>query len=354
MRGGGYWPGILATSAPVLALCASASLAGCNDVPACQREVFVAFAQTVIATDIDDFAPGVQTNVHVRTSLSVGDPVELEIRHPGGGLFDRVTRGVDRDGIAAFDYVTVPPPRAVLRATGNGQCGEASDEIAVDVTAGATCALALTPAPEPSAYYAPFAVLSSRGDPDPVTPGYQATIQIATRPGWTVELFVTTEGERSLGELAADGGGLARWPVTVMDGRVGFRATCRGQGVALASPTTTVVADTTPPSCEIIAPAPGATITTAWDLDRDLRDGIQLDVTGSSPDLDVDGEPGRLTITAGDAAVVFPTSAVAEGASHAAVTLAPVSSPATYDFALTLRDHAGNACMSVATYDVIY
>jgi hypothetical protein len=32
------------------------------------------------------------------------------------------------------------------------------------------------------------------------------------------------------------------------------------------------------------------------------------------------------------------------------VTLAPSALPASYDLALTMRDHAGNTCTAVATY----
>jgi hypothetical protein len=34
------------------------------------------------------------------------------------------------------------------------------------------------------------------------------------------------------------------------------------------------------------------------------------------------------------------------------VALVPAALPATYDLALTMRDHAGNACTAVATYVV--
>ena len=355
MRGRGLCPGILATLGADLGVFAVAgmAMAGCGDVPACQSEVFVAFTQTTVTSDADDFAPGVQANIRIRTSLRIGDVVELEILDTGGALQGTVTRGVDRDGIAVFDYVTLPTPRAVLRATGSGLCGRGQDQITIDVPVGATCRLDISPAPERNAHYAPLGVLSTRSDPDPVTPGYQATIRAVTRPGWTAQLYRIAGEEQSFGEIAADDDGVATWAVTVIDGLVGFRATCRGQGTELASPRTTVVADTTPPGCEIVAPAPGATITAAWDENHDLGDGLQLAVAARTADLDVAGEPGSLTITEGGVAAVVPTSAVADGASRAEVTLLPPITPATYDFAFTLHDHAGNACMSLATYEVI-
>jgi len=52
------------------------------------------------------------------------------------------------------------------------------------VAAGTLCALALDPAPEARAFYAPLGVLNAQTDPDPVTPGYQATLRVASQPGW--------------------------------------------------------------------------------------------------------------------------------------------------------------------------
>ena len=127
LRGGGLCPRILIASA--------LAAAGCGEA-VCQSEVFLAFTQTPITTDIDDFAPGVQTNVRIRTSLAVGDIVTLEIADMTGTVQTTVKRAVDVDGIAAFDYVTVPTPRVVLRATGIGQCGIGRDEISVDVPVG--------------------------------------------------------------------------------------------------------------------------------------------------------------------------------------------------------------------------
>src|SRR5262245_51150020 len=124
MRGQGLWPRILVVSVVVPT--------GCGDA-VCQTEVFVAFEQTRIAVDVDDFAPGVQTNVRVRTSLRVGETVTLEVRNTSGMLTDTVSRGVELDGSAEFDFVTVPTPRVMLRAIGHGLCGDGSDAIAVDV-----------------------------------------------------------------------------------------------------------------------------------------------------------------------------------------------------------------------------
>jgi hypothetical protein len=151
---GGLCPGILASSALLGA--------GCDGVALCRAPVSVAFAPTQITTDIDRFAPGVQTDVRVRTSLFAGEVVTLDVLDTGGTLLTTVSREVDAQGEAEFDDVTVPTPQVVLRASGRGICGESRDEITVDVSAGTQCALALDPAPEIRAVYAPVGVLDRR------------------------------------------------------------------------------------------------------------------------------------------------------------------------------------------------
>ena len=69
--------------------------AGCDGVPLCRAPVFVMFAPTKITTDLDSFAPGVQTDVRVRTSLLVGDVVTLEVLDPDGTPLSTLSRGVD-------------------------------------------------------------------------------------------------------------------------------------------------------------------------------------------------------------------------------------------------------------------
>lgn len=351
MRARGLCPRILGSLACGWGLCA-----GCGDAPLCQSEVFVAFEQTAITSDLDAAAAGVQTEVHVRTSLREGDVVELEVLAPAGAVLESMSEPVAADGSVVFSGVSVPSPRVGLRAIGRGLCGEGRDEITVDVLAGADCTVQLDPEPEHNDYFAPLGVLSTRSDPDPVTPGYQTTVRVLTRPGWTTEIFRTLTDEQSLMVAVADASGVTALPVTVLDGRVGFRATCRGAGTQLASLTTTVIADTTPPSCELVAPAPGATITPALDMNHDLADGIQLQTVGHADGSDVAGESATLAIgPEGSAATEVPASDTDDaGMTSASPTLAPPSTPAAYDFALTMRDHAGNTCASLASYWVVY
>src|SRR5262245_27948181 len=192
MRARGDFPGILMpsrrsapTSVPgacaiVLAIVAAA---GCEDLPLCAREVFVAFDQTTITADVNASAPGVQTDVHVQTSLQDGDVIVLDVFLADGSLLEQVSTTVT-DGAATFAGISVAAPRVVLRATGHGTCGEGHDEITVDVVAGAPCALRLAPGPEHNPHYAPLDVLSTRSDPDPLSTGYQATVVVDTLPGW--------------------------------------------------------------------------------------------------------------------------------------------------------------------------
>lgn len=326
--------------------------AGCSDRPLCQSEVFVAFAQTRVTVDLDDFAPGIQTDLTVRTSLQLGDVVTLEVLDAAGTVTQTEARAVGDGGLAEFDYVTVPASHATLRATGSGLCGDGHDEITVEVPAGAGCMVQLATQPEHAAHHGALGVLAERTDLDPVTPGYQTQVLVATRPGWATEIFETTAGETSLGVVTADGDGIARVPVSIADGPVAFRATCRGAGTELASSVLALIADTTPPSCELIAPVPGSVITPASDPDHDLGDGLQVVVIGRAADPDVAGEPVTLSVTEiGGAPIAVPdTVAADDGTATTEVTLLPAPARVTYQFELTMRDHAGNACTSIATY----
>jgi len=59
--------------------------------------------------------------------------------------------------------------------------------------------------------------------------------------------------------------------------------------------------------------------------------------------------------SAGAPPVAVPASDTdGAGVTTAAATLAPITTPAAYDFALTMRDHAGNTCTVSARFDVLY
>src|SRR5678815_2132791 len=129
MRARGIFPGILAPSGPsrrsgptsvvgVLVLTIAAT-AGCEDLPLCAREVFVAFEQTTITSDVNASAPGVQTDVHLQTSLQDGDVIVLDVFLADGSLLEQVSTTVI-DGAATFPGISVAAPRVILRATGHG------------------------------------------------------------------------------------------------------------------------------------------------------------------------------------------------------------------------------------------
>ena len=348
MRGGGLWLAILAISL--------AASAGCEDLPACAGEVFVAIDPLIVAIDTDAAAPGVQTDVRVRTSLAPGGRVALEVLDAAGRSLGTLARAVDSDGGAMFPAVSVPSPQAVLRATASGPCGIGHAEVTADVLADAGCALRLTPSPEANAYYAPFDVLTARTDPDPTAAGYQATVEVITRAGWVAEVLELAAGEHTVGLALAGPDGTAALPVTLFDGMVGLRAVCRGGGAERASRTTTVVVDTTPPTCALVRPTPGAAIIPALDDNHDLSDGIQLVVAARADGPDVDHEPAIVTIgeLGASPAALAAADTDAGGQTSAPASLAPATTPATFTVSARLRDHAGNECVALASYQVVY
>jgi hypothetical protein len=299
-----------------------------------------------ITADLDGFAPGVQTDVRLTTSLLVGDVVTLDVLSIDGMPLSTASRAVDPQGDVEFDAVTVPTPEVVLRARGQGVCGMGHDEVTLDVSAGTRCALALDPAPEARAYYAPLGVLDARSDPDPVTPGYQATLRVASQPGWRIEIL--GNGGATIATLTAGSDGTVGMPVALPDGPAGFAAVCRGGGAQLLAHAVTAMVDTTPPRCALTWPAPGSLITAASDEDGDPGNGVQLTVLGGA------GEPvdvGLSEVGVGPVAVP-PAITRSDGTVHAPLTLIPAGSPASYDVAITMHDHAGNACTAAATYAV--
>ena len=128
MRGGGLCQRILTRLGAVLAC-----LAGCGDPPVCAREVSIVFQQTAITADVDDITPGVQSDIRIRTTLLEGEIVSLEIFSGDGAPRGAFSRPVNSDGDVVFHDVTVTMPRAILRATARGLCGEGSAEVTLDV-----------------------------------------------------------------------------------------------------------------------------------------------------------------------------------------------------------------------------
>ena len=118
---------------------------GCGDSLLCKSDVFVAIETRTVTIDVDP-APGVQTDLTLRTSLDAGTQVDLQIQDAGGLTTGSASAVVDDNGDATV-RVTLPEPRATVRATASSQCGQGEDQVTIDVAAGATCELALAPAP---------------------------------------------------------------------------------------------------------------------------------------------------------------------------------------------------------------
>jgi len=101
-----------------------------------------------------------------------------------------------------------------------------------------------------------------------------------------------------------------------------------------------------------VSPTPGTTIT--WDDDHDPRNGVQFTVVARSSDRDLAGEPVSVAIIDTKGATVSTSSTTMgnDGIVSDEMTVIPLTTPARYTAALTMHDHAGNACVAVASYSV--
>jgi hypothetical protein len=343
----------------LLILLSAIGLAGCGDAILCDSSplVVIQAPASAITIDGDSAAAGIQTDVRVRSTLLPTDELELTVLDGAGAEVATVRQPAGEGGTTVFAGVTVPGPRATLRATARSACGFAEDAIDVDVVAGTGCELALTPAPQAMPAY-PIGVLNAALDPDP-TPGFQAQLAITTRPGFLVEIYANMgQGEQLLAEGLADAMGIARSPLTLVDGPASLRAVCRGaRGEILPSSALSVQVDVTPPSCDFRSPAPGTSITPDLDQDGDPTNGVQLAVEAYVGGGDAAGEPVQLTVTTLEgSSVVQLTPVDAQGLSTGAVTLAPPSPmmPAPFELEIATQDRAGNPCVTTRPYEVVY
>jgi hypothetical protein len=362
---------ILGGSAWLAAALAIVGGAACSDPAECQSAASVAFDPITESAS----ATGGPIDVHLHSSLSAGDTVTLEIDDASNAVVATLSAPVADDGSVTFSGVTLPAgAHATLKATGEGTCGIGRDQVAISGPVGggglasnAACVLTLDPAPEANPYYLALGaagVLSTLTDPDPATPGYQSTVQVATAPGWSAELFAMAPATAqqpsatpvSLGRATADAGGVATQSITVMDGSLGLMAVCHGPAAqAVPSATTLVVADTTPPACAIESPPPGSTITQRFNdkpIGKKALTKVELAFTAHADDGDIEAEPVTLSykLTGASKATLAAMPNVADGSSKSmAITL---GASKQYEVALTMRDHAGNVCASDVTYDV--
>ncbi|MBS1123232.1 MAG: repeat protein [Deltaproteobacteria bacterium] len=173
--------------------------AACGDGPLCQSEVFVSVQSSAILVDVDPAAPGVQADVRVRTSLSRGESVSLEVLGADDVVLSTEHTTVDADGNAVFSVITVPSYRVTLRATGEGECGRGSDRVTLDVTADSPtleivnpdvpCGAALTPA----------------SDADPALDGVQIVARVAAPGADRRTLAVSTASGTASFDVPGDG-----------------------------------------------------------------------------------------------------------------------------------------------------
>ena len=204
-----------------IALGAVAVLAGCGDGPICPADIFVLIQTARVVTDVDPGAEGVQAEVPVRTSLAEGEEVTLSLL-AGGQVTSTTTAPVDSAGNAVF-VVDIPSATLTLRAEIDTPCGTDSDEVTLETSELSTCALAIAPQPQPNEHYAPRWVLTTASDPDPTTSAHEASVQILTRVGWTVELV---ENDAIVAVAVADADGIARFSRAFAPGELAVEAFC--------------------------------------------------------------------------------------------------------------------------------
>lgn len=318
------------------AIVALSCLVACGDDPICPQNLFVALQTSEISVDTNAAAAGVQSDIRVRTSLSEGEDVTLEVDD------ETFTTAVDATGLAVFEDVTVTAPATRIRASVDTSCGTASDELLVPVSVGPSCALTFSPEPVTNAFYAPAKVFN-------LATGNQTAITVTTIPGSTVELFQNSgTGEVSLGVFDAGDDGTMEVPTTLVDGAHTFRAFCTRGDTAAVSPPISVVVDVTPPTCTFVAPAVGTTITPSFDNNLDLSDGIQLLVTAQVTGTDTQDETTTLTV---GGSAVSSTKIDIDGQAGGFATLAATPGNVTFEF--TAHDHAQNLCSVSESYNVV-
>lgn len=347
----GSWAALLALSAAGLTL-------GCGDGAICPSEIVVVFqtpapaASVSGADDLDPGTAGIQTNVSVKSNLKKGDEFVLSITDTGGAVA-QVSATSNGDGDVTFEDVTLPSGEVTMAVTGTSGsgCGTGSDEVTVSVITEAACGLAVVNGPLSNDFFAPIPVLNSTNDSDAALPNFQANFEVSSVAGFDVELFVLdveTGMEAAVGTVTADSSsGLASFATTLAQGRKAIRATCSKGGINEASATNTVEVDTVVPSCELIVPAEGITVTPDDDSDGDLGNGIQMTWRGTIDDAsenDTDGESASFFRDA----LQFNALPVDDGAS--ASELAEFTAPGTFALGFSTQDHAGNPCS--AGFDV--
>ncbi len=345
-----------------LGLVSSVATTGCGDGPICQAEVLVIIRSPngIVLTDSNVDMSGVQTDVRISSTVGEGKAIVLTVLGDGDEALGTVTGMTDADGDVVLEDVDLPAGAIALRAAVDaGECGSDEDEISLQVVAGDGCELALLPTPLDNDFYAPLGVLNRSNDGDPDAADFQAEVEVTAQVGFDVELFVldASGAESSLGAETADGDGVASFAITLGQGRQSLRAVCAGAGGILATPSisTSVFVDTASPDCAIAYPAAGSSITPGMDLDDDLANGVQLQLTATAEGGDTEGEATQFVVTVDDTPTTLAGSDVdVLDQSSVDVDIDPSSTPSTVAIAFSTQDHAGNSCAIVDMYPVVY
>ena len=345
------------------ALALSLAIGGCGDGPICQSEslVIIRSPQGALIADGDPGTDGIQTDVEVRTTFPRGATLMLTVHDADDELTATATAQTDGDGNATFTDVTIPSGGATVRVSGDaGVCGTDEDEVTVTIVGGGDCTLDFATAPLDNDHYAPLRVFNRSTDSNPPTAGHQTDAVITARPGEQVKLFLSSPGvpEAEVAAGAVGDDGTTELAAVLPDGQVNLRAECgvaSGTG-SRSSGVTSVFVDTAAPTCALIAPVPGTSITPALDADADLTNGVQLTLAANASGGDAEGEAATFTLIApGGGTTDLPGTALSTaGGSSADATFDPATTPADYVVRFATQDHAANGCSVDQPYRVVF
>jgi hypothetical protein len=349
-RGGRLRPG------RVLLLAGLAGLAGlapgCGDGPICASDIAVFITapdEGSMFWDGDDGAPGVQSDVVVRTNLHQSEIVQLRVIDQLG-FAQLYSARVDAEGTASFERLSFPDGPVTLEATGiTEQCGSGRDEVEIDVFGTTGCELETRETPVPNEFYAPLPVHNIYSDSNSVYEGFQGNLDVWTQPSATVELMVIdleTGLPTSAGPRIADDTGWAGYGLTVPEGAQALEARCISPdgSIERVSNRISVYIDTVPPSCLLVSPEYGTELTPALDADGDPTNGTQIELIGEVVDDDQSGAAPLSPLFTVNA-VAFEGGEVDEqGTSKVTVGLEDQGS---YLLGVQAQDRAGNLCLDL-------
>ncbi len=348
------------SSFALLAFVASAiALVGCGDGLACPSNLVVVIQSpadgttVTIAADLDPNIAGIQANVEIRSNVSSGTALTLNVTDDTTGDVAQHTVFVDSSGGATFTSVTLPEGPVTLSTEGSSACGLATDTAAITVITEAKCTLTIDEGTIANDFFAPIPVLNTSNDSNVTLANFQANVTVESPPGFTVELFVLdveAGSEASVGNKLTGLSGESKFQTTLAQGRQVLRATCTHGATALGSAANAVQVDTVVPSCTLTNPEEGISVTPADDEDGNDQNGIQMTFVGKVDDAGEADIAGEATSFFRDATEYAGSSLTAAG--DASTSLAEFTSPGSYELAFVTQDHAGNLCSADFTTTV--